>query len=319
MYCNREFETMPRDVMRQLQTEKLHKTIRWAFEKSSFYREQMLQAGLTDASIQTLEDLEKMPFTTKKQLSARSPYDFLTGPLSGVSRMRMIGNEEPVTRAYTARDIGRNVEMMARCLMAGGVNMTSVLQISEHYADENAMSVQYAGEALGATIIPSSVDKLDRCLEQIVKLGVTSIATTSKQILQFLVAAQALNYDLKELKVAAIFLLNRTAKNNMEDHLGNRFNAMIYNLYAPPEIGCPGMMYDCAHKSGMHFQEDYFYPEIVSLTDHRSVFDGQVGELVVTSLSLEAMPIIRYRTGQIVSLDSEVCACGRTFARIKAP
>lgn len=319
MYCNQEIETMPRTVMHRLQTEKLQKVIRWAYGKSAFYREQMRGAGLTDQSIETLEDLTKMPFTTRAHLSQHSPFGFLTVPLSNIIRMRMVGEDEPVTRAYTSGDIGRNVEMMARCLVAGGLNMASILQIFGEYSKENTLSIQYAGELLGATVIPSAIEKLDRCLMQTEKFGVNSIAANAQRILQLLVAGQALNYDMKKMKISTVFLTNSAVKNNMEDHVSGRFNARIYNLYSPPEVGCPGMMFDCGEKAGMHIQEDYFYSEVISLNHHGPVENGHVGELVITSLGLEAMPFIRYRTGQVVSMDREVCSCGRTLARIKVP
>ena len=319
MYCNQDIETMSRTNMMQLQTEKLCKTIKWIYEKSPFYKEKMNQVGVTDKSIRSLADLEKFPFTTKEDLMLASPYGFLTGPLSSIIRMRMVGNENPITRAYTSGDIGRNVEMMARCLVAGNVNMSTVLEIAEDYTSENALSVHYASEILGATVVPSDVAKPERGLEMIEKFGVNMLASNSQQMLQRLVAGQALEYDLKLARLSALFCFNDTVKNNIEDHLTSRFNAHVFNLYSPPEIGCPGIAFECAQKNGMHLQEDYFYPEVISVSNQKVLPYGRVGELVLTSLSLEAMPIIRYRTGQIVSLDTEICKCGRTLIKIKMP
>lgn len=319
MYCNQEIETMSRLRMTELQNEKLRKTIQWAYEKSPFYSGIMRDAGLTGDSIQTLEDLESLPFTTKGDLVRESPFGLLTGPLSGAIRMQMIGVKEPITRAYTSGDIGRNVEMMARCLVAGGVNMSTVLEIMDDYASPNAISIQYAGELLGATVVPSEVDKIERSLEMVEKLGVNMVASNIQKLLQRLVASQALAHDVKLSRLTALFSFNDTVKNNIEEHLMSRFNANIFNLYAPPEFAYPGIAFECAEKDGMHLQEDYFYPEVISVENQEVLEDGRVGELVLTSLALEAMPVLRYRTGQIVSLDHSVCKCGRTLVRIKMP
>lgn len=319
MYCNQEFETMSRVAMVQVQTEKLRKIIRWAYEKSPFYKDRMDLAGLNAQSVQTLADLEKMPFTTKEQLIAHSPFGFLTGPLSGTIRMRMIDDINPVTRAYTSGDVGRNVEMMTRCLVAGGVNRATVLQIGGDYTSENALGAHYAGELLGATIVPAEIAKLNRQLEMIETFGVTAIASNPQHILQLLVAGQGLDYDMKKMRIATIFSMNHAIKNNMEDHITSRFSANVFNIYSPPEFGCAGMVFDCPQKNGMHIQEDYFYPEVVNLTDNQVIKDNRMGELVITSLALEAMPVIRYRTGQIVALDASACGCGRTLTRVQAP
>lgn len=319
MYCNHEVETMPRAAMMELQTQKLQKMIKWVYEKSPFYKEQMESLGLTEQSIQTLEDLQKLPFTTKEDLVVNSPFGFLTGPLSSTIRMRMIGNCKPVTKAYTSADVGRNVEMTARALIAGGVNMSDVLQICEDYTSESAMGIQYAAEILGATVVPTELQKLELQLELIDKLRITAIASNAQQMLQLLVAGQALNYDVANMSVSKIFSLNNDTKNSMGEHIASRFNAQVFNIYSPPELGCSAMMFECQKKCGLHIQEDYYYPEIINITDGSNILDGHMGELVLTTLSTDAMPIIRYRTGQLVSIDREVCSCGRTLSRIKMP
>ncbi|MBP2631766.1 MAG: paaK [Firmicutes bacterium] len=319
MYCNHEVETMPRAAMIELQTQKLQKMIKWVYEKSPFYKEKMASLELTDQSIQTLEDLQKLPFTTKEDLVNNSPFGFLTGPLSSTIRMRMIGEYKPVTKAYTSADVGRNVEMTARALVAGGVTMADVLQICEDYTSESALGIQYAAEILGATVVPTELTKLELQLEMIDKFRITAIASNAQQMLQLLVAGQALNYDVASMSISKIFSLNNDTKNNMGEHIASRFNAQVFNLYSPPELGCSTMMFECQKKCGLHMQEDYYYPEIINIINGRNVLDGHMGELVITTLSPEAMPIIRYRTGQMVAIDRDVCSCGRTLSRIKMP
>ncbi|WP_110954890.1 phenylacetate--CoA ligase family protein [Anaerosinus massiliensis] len=319
MYCNHEIETMSRDAMIELQTKKLQNMIKWAYEKSPFYKEKMSLIGLNDRSVKTLDDLKKFPFTTREDLFVNSPFGFLAVPLSSTIRMRMIGQNRPITKAYTSGDIGRNVEMTARALVAGGVTMATALQICEDYTCEHSLGIHYAAEVLGATVIPSELAKLDRQWEMIDKFRVTAIASNAQQMLQLLVAGQALNYDLENSSISTIFSLNQDTKNSMDEHIASRFHAKIFNLYSPPEFGASAMMFECNKKAGLHIQEDYYYPEIVHITDTGDVASGQMGELVLTALAADAMPLIRYRTGQIVAIDSEPCACGRTFARIKIP
>lgn len=318
MYSNRQIETMPCGRMVQLQTERLRKIVRWVCEKSPFYKTKFAAAGIAAADIQTLKDLDKLPFTTKDDLKKASPFDFLTVPLSSTIRMRMIGSRNPIARAYTSGDIGRNVEMMTRCLVAGGVNMSTVIEVIDEYTSANALSVHYAAEVLGATVIPSEVDKIERGLEMVDKLGVTMLASNTQKLLQRLVASQAMNYDINLSKLKVLFSFNDTVKNNMEDHLMKRFKSTVFNLYAPPELGCAGIAFECGDKDGMHVNEDYFYPEVISVTDQKPLEAGQIGELVLTSLSLEAMPVLRYRTGQIVSLEPLSCTCGRNLVRLNA-
>ena len=319
MYSNQEIETMPRELMTQLQTERLRKTMKWAYEKSPFYHEKMNSLGLTDQSIQTLDDLKKMPFTTQNDLIENSPFGFLTVPISGTIRMRIVGRNFNIARAYTNADVGRNVEMMTRCLMAGGVTKGTIMEVIDEYSDENALSVQYAAEVLGATVVPSPLTNLERAITMMNQFGVDAIVSNPKQLLQLIINAQAFENDIKGMPLTAIFCMNDLLRNNMDTHLKSRIGAKIYNMYSPVEFGCAGMLFECEHKCGFHIQEDYFYPEVVRLGDNQAIDENHMGELVITSLALEAMPLLRFRTGQMVMIDQAPCKCGRTLLRLKTP
>lgn len=319
LYCNQRIETMPREAMRRMQAEKLRKTVEWAREKSAFYSREMARAGVTDAQISALDDLKKLPFTTKAQLAEASPFDFLTGPLSGALRVRMTSESPAVTRAYTGGDIGLNAEMMARCLVAGGVHRASVLQIVLPCMNEDAMATQYAGEAIGATVVPADPQRPELCARQIDSLGVTALATEADSLPRLLDAGQTTRLAGKEGNLSSIFLFHRELAGPKKERAAERTGARVFHLYAPPEIGSPGMLFDCGQTSGMHVQEDYFYPEVIDPASLAVIGEGRVGELVLTALAAEAMPLIRYRTGQMVSLERSACACGRTLVRVKAP
>lgn len=319
MICNREMEMMPQEMLRVLQTQKLQKTITWVYEKSPFYKKKMEQNNLEPADVKTLDDLQKMPFTMKEDLYLNSPFGFLTGPMSGLLRMRNLNEVRPLLRGYTNGDIARNIERATRALVAGGVNMASVMQICNQYTESGIMDLHYAGEVLGAMVVPTSPSRLEEQIEMIAKLGTTVLVTNVQNLLQLLVVAQTMEVDLAKSSIEKIFCVTDCLKNSMEDHLMARYKRKVYNLYAPPELGCTAMFYECEAKQGMHLQEDAYYAEIVNPANGKIVTDGAMGELVITTLATEAMPIIRYRTGQIVAIDRETCKCGRSFARIIAP
>lgn len=318
MYCNIEIETIPRAEMHQLQKERLQKIVNWAHEKSPFYRAQWKNIKVKD--IQSLEDIKRFPFTTKEDLIANAPLGMLAMPMGGIIRLHMIGEgKKVIAKAYTTSDLGRAVEMSQRALVAGGVNVSSVIQICSGHLTSDVLGLQHAAETLGATVVSVSTAKLEEQLSVIDKLRVTTLISDPQHILQLMVAAQALDYDLQSMAVKTIFLSHNGMKNNMAEHIASRIGVKVFNLYSIPELFTPGIACSCKVKKGYHVQEDYFYPEVVSLSDGQVIQDGRMGELVLTSLVSEAMPIIRYRTGVLVTLDHEKCSCGRTLARIHVP
>ncbi len=317
MICNHEIETMPRPQLTALQTARLQKEIRWAYEKSAFYREMMEKERLTPDDIQTLDDLQKLPFTTKKELLGRSPFDFLTGPLSSALRVYSAGQgaERRMVRICSNGDVGRTVEMTARALVAGGVNRASVIKIGSSCPDASMLDIQYAAELIGATVLPSDGTELGQQLKMIDLLSANVLISDAPGLLRLLVAAQALQYDLKA-KISTLFCVNSELTNTMVSHLGKRYEADLFNIYTPIKSGNTAMFYGCERHKALHLQEDYYYAEIISMQDESVIHDGSMGELVVTSLAAEAMPFFRYRTGRIVSMDISPCECGRTFAKI---
>lgn len=320
MYCNKEIETMDRAGIRNLQLMKLQKMLRWTYEKSEFYRNQMQMAGLRPEDVRSLEDLSRLPMTTREQLAAHSPFGLLTGPVSGVMRLHLVGEgERLVARAYNSGDLGRATEMTARALVAGGVSVASIIEICGECMDSNALGIQYAAEVLGATVVPAVGMKLERQVHMMDKFRVTDVFGNPQQILQLMVAAQALDYDLRNMSVTRVFSVNTSLRNTVSEHIASRFGVNVFNLYSLPELSTPGLACECEAKCGMHIQEDYFYPEIVSLAGGDPVEDGRMGELVLTSLASEAMPVLRFRTGQLASVDREPCACGRTLLRMRVP
>lgn len=320
MICNREIEMMPRGQLIQLQTERLKKEIRWAHEKSPFYSRMMQEHGLRPEDFQSLEDLQKLPFTTYNDMLEHSPFDFLTGPLSSMLRVRLSNGEKTVVKLCSNGDVGRGVETTVRALVAGGVNMASVVDVGGCYLSTSLCDIQYAAEVIGATVIPPDNSAIEERIRLLDLLGVNVLVGDSNSLLKFLIAAQAMGYDMQQSKISALFCLNTKLDNRIDDHLKKRYRADVFNIYAPLESGMTAMFYECEEHQSLHLQEDYYYAEIVNMQTGEVVTDGSMGELVITSLTAEAMPCIRYRTGQIAALDRRSqCNCGRTFARVIIP
>lgn len=264
---------------------------RRVWEKSAFYRAQWTDAGLSPDAAADFSQFSRLPFTTAADVAARSPFDFLTGPLSTVIRLRRCGG---ALRAFTAGDVGRAAERTARALAAGGVNFASALLLLSDGADEPSAAVQYAGEVLGAAVLPNVPPAEAPGL--IRELGVNFVAGRADALAAFFAAAGARRGELPPL---AFFFWDgvATAPPPFAD-------APLLELYGPPQLGCAGALFACGEGAALHVCEDDFYAEVVA------------GELVLTSLTLEAMPFVRYRTGLRAAACAGLCACGRTGPRI---
>lgn len=285
-------EQIRREELEILQLERLKKIVAWAHDKSAFYRQSFQAHGVAPDDIQTLDDVRKLPFLTRDDLQRIDALDFLTLPLSNIVRI----NRGDITKLYTKGDIRNNVEMMIRAFMAADVLRGSVVGIQGDFADSKFLDALYALESIGATIIPLGTDYRQQ-LELAERFSIDTLIGTPQSV-------KRLIQDLGDCTFKKIFLINTT---NIVSPL--QFTATkIFNLFAPPELGHAGLMYQCADAAGQHVQEDHFLFELSAR-----------GELVITTLTAQAIPLIRYRTGQIVQRVNEPCCCGRTFTRLTAP
>ena len=318
-FANRQIEQMDRDGLESLQTERLQKTLGWAFSKSPFYREKLQAAGIQPEDIKTLHDIRRLPFTCYKEFQRAQMYDFLTLPLSGVARISLWEHPQPVIKVYTTGDITHNVEMMTRGLVAAGITRASVVGILGDLADSGLMDIQYALDLIGAAVVPLSTD-YNRAMRLLRESGLETLAGSSRRLLQMIVQVQAMGEDVLDYPLQKILCLNDMIQNPLKSHIEKRTATQVYNFFSSAEFGCAGMLFQCSERSGQHLQEDCFYPEIVAFGSDTVIEDAsQVGELVVTTLVAEAMPLIRCRTGQTVMRLEEPCACGRTLMRLVTP
>ena len=321
MYANRQVEQMNIAQLRNLQFERLKKQIKWAAEKSSFYQRRFAAAKVTVADIKSLADIEKLPLLDSNALYQTNPLDILALPLSALLRFNVtIDDDGPVIDLYTNGDIARNVEMMTRALVAAGINNASVVALQGNFADSRILDLQYALEMIGATVVQMGNDyKQWMYLQEIVRCD--TFISTPQLMLQLFVQLRALGKDISQYELKTVICVNPQGVNNiLQRHIANTTRGKVYNLYAPRTLGTASMLYQCEAQSGYHIQEDCFYPEIVAFNSDEVIKELHVmGELVVTSLVAEAMPLIRYRTGQAVILKKEPCSCGRTFMRVTMP
>lgn len=317
MLCNREIELMDRAKMSGLQSDKLCKLIKWLYEKSPFYRPKLDELGLNPDNFSGISDVAKLPFTTRSDLAGQYPYGLLTFPLSSVVRLHITGREAPVAVAYTGGDIGKWLEMLARTLVAGGLNSTGVIQIIADYGlQPEGLGLHYAAEATGATVLPAALLGPEEQLKTIEQFGVTALAAAPACLLTLADTARSLGLDPCSLPVSTLFVISGNPDGKLNARLADCFKASVFDIYTVNELIGPGIAGGCPGNCGLHIQEDYFYPEIIDPVTGLEKAEGETGELILTSLGKEAMPVLRYRTGQRAALDRKPCACGRTLARL---
>ena len=315
-------EKISRSDLENLQLDRLKKIVGWAYEKSSFYKKSFDNANLKPEDIQTLADVKKIPFLTLEELNRNDSQDFLTLPLSSI--VRICHSSEAgggdVAKFYTKGDIQQNVEMMSRCLVAAGINRTSTVGLQGDLSDGKFLDVLYALESIGTTVIPLGTD-YRYWLKILENFSLDTLISTPQLTMQLIIQLQATWKNIIDYNIKKIICINvNNIQNPLQQHIEARAGTVVYNLFAPAELGTAGMIFQCSNTSGHHIQEDGYLAEIVKFNSDEIVEEDDVmGELVITTLNAQAMPLIRYRTGQAVRRMSENCHCGRTFVRIATP
>ena len=321
MCINLQIDNISREDLKALQLDRLKKTVEWAYEKSAYYRQVFNRRKIKPDCVQTLKDIRKLPLLNLSTLHRTDPLDILTLPLSSVLRFsHEIDTTGEMTRLYTKDDIRQNVEMMIRCLMAADISRGSIVGVQGDLSDSKFLDVLYALESIGATVVTLGTD-YRQWLRLMDIVNIDTIISTPQLIMQLIIQLQAIGKNIVDYPVSKIFCINTSnIQNPLQQHIQSRINSTVYNLFAPPELGFAGMIYQCSERSGLHLQEDYYLAEILHF-DSEEVLEeyDHMGELVITTLGAQAMPLIRYRTGQAVRKMSEPCPCGRTFVRIATP
>ncbi len=320
-YFQKELETMPREELKKLQSEKLVRQVRHAWDNCPDYRKKMEEAGVTPDDIKGIEDLHKLPFTSKDDLRDNYPFAMLAKPLADCVRIHSTSGTtgKRVIAYYTADDIHMWDECCARALAAAGTTREDMVQVSYGYGLFTGGAGFHGGShLLGSTTIPMSSGNTDRQLQFMADLGTTVLCCTPSYAayLGETIKERGIGNDIK-LK-AGIFgaeAWSEEMRRDIQEALGIK----AYDIYGLTELSGPGVAYECSAQSGMHVNEDHFIAEIVDPETFEPLPAGSKGELVFTSLDKEAMPIIRYRTKDICVLSDEECSCGRTFIKMAKP
>lgn len=320
MIYNIEYETMPREAIEAIQFKRLKNTIDNVYAKVPFYKQKFKEAGLKPSDIKSLKDLSKVPFTVKQDLRDNYPYGMFAVPMSNVVRIHASSGTtgSPTVVGYTKRDIKTWAELMARSLSAGGATSSDIIHNAYGYGlFTGGLGVHYGAEELGASVIPVSGGNTKRQIVIMKDFGPTILTATPSYTLHLAEVAKEMGIDFRDLNFKfGIFGAepwSETMRKDIEEKLG----ITAVDIYGLSEVMGPGVAIECFEaQKGLHIFEDHFIAEIIDPETEEVLPYGEVGELVFTSITKEAFPIIRYRTRDITSLNAEPCICGRTHVRM---
>lgn len=313
------YETLNRDSLHQLQLERLQAILNRVYLNVAFYRNLLDEAKIAPEDITSLDDLAKIPFTTKESLLQNQPYGMFTLPLREIVRLQSSSGttREPIVVGYTKNDIDHWTELVARVLAAGGVTKEDVVQISFDYGlFTGALGFHYGSERIGATVIPCSRLSVEKQLAIMRNYRTTVLVCTPALALQMASTLVKQGGSPAELSLRVALLGSEPWSESVRKEIEDGLHITALDNYGISEIIGPGVSVECTKKNGLHIFEDHFVPEIIDPDTKQVLPDGEVGELILTTITKEAFPMIRYRTGDITSLDHSKCACGRTLARM---
>ena len=318
-YRDERIERMSRDEMSALQSERLVKQVKNVYEHVSFYKKKMDDLGVEPGDIKGIEDITKLPFTTKEDLRNNYPFGLLAVPKEKITRVQgTSGTTGKLTLAsYTNKDVEVWGECVARGLTMAGLTAEDRLHICYGYGlFTGGLGLDFGARALGAMAIPMSSGNTKRQLMCMEDFGATAFACTPSYAMYLAEAAQEMG-AIDRLQVKTSINGAEPWTDEMRKQIEDIFNINTFDIYGLCEITGPGVAMDCIHHKGLHVCEDHFYPEVLNPADHTPCADGETGELVFTTLSKEGMPLLRYRTKDLTSIDHSTCECGRTLPRIQ--
>ncbi|MGI9952962.1 phenylacetate--CoA ligase [Moorellaceae bacterium AZ2] len=319
MYWNPKYECLSMEELHQLQLERLKATVERAFFNVPHYRRAFQEKGLEPGDIKTLEDLRKLPFTTKDDLRENYPFGMFAVPMSEIVRIHSSSGTtgKPTVVGYTRRDIDVWAELMARALVCGGATRNDIIHNAYGYGlFTGGLGVHYGAERLGASVIPISGGNTKRQVMIMKDFGSTILTCTPSYALHIAEVMEEMGVSPAELKLKAGIFGAEPWSENMRREIEKRLGISAVDIYGLSEVIGPGVAIECQEKNGLHIFGDHFLAEVIDPATGEPLGPGQLGELVLTSLTKEALPVIRYRTRDVTAILPGECPCGRTGVRI---
>ena len=316
---NPSIETMNRKELLELQLERLQIVVNQAYSNVDFYRKKFDEAGLSPDEIKTLDDLRRIPFTTRKDLMDNYPYGMFAVPLRDVVRLQfplgMYGN--PIVIGYTREDLKMWNELVARVMVGIGINEHDIIQVAFNYGlFIGAVRFNQSAELIGAAVVPTSIASGEVQVKIMQDFRSTVLTSAPSFAIHIMETMQKKGIDPKTLSLKIGLFGAESWPEEVRQTLESYFNIQAYEIFGVTELIEPGVAGECTAKNGLHVFEDHFLPEIIDPNSGEVLGEGREGELVLTTLTNRAYPLLRYRTSDVTSLTSEPCSCGRTLARM---
>jgi phenylacetate-CoA ligase len=311
---------LPPSQLRDLQLERLKNMVAQAFHHVALFRRRMGERGMEPGDLRSLDDITRLPFSDKTDLRDSYPFGLFASPMSQIVRLHASTGTtgKPIVVAYTQPDVDVWTNVMSRSFAACGLHRGDIIQNAYGYGlFTGGLGAHYGAEALGATVIPISGGNTQRQIMVLKDFNVTAICCTPSYFLHIIDQATELGVNLKDLPLRAGVFGAEPWTESMRQRIQQDSGIKAYDIYGLSEIIGPGVAMECPCQAGPHVFEDFFYPEVIDSATGKPCPEGVEGELVLTTLSKQAMPMIRYRTRDITALTSEPCPCGRTLRRIK--
>ncbi len=320
MFFDREVETMSRSQIEQVQLERLKWVVKHCYENVEFYHHRLEQAGVTPDKIKTLSDIQYIPYTTKADLRDNYPFGMFGAKMNRIVRIHASSGTtgKPTVVGYTKQDLDNWSSLVARLVMAAGASEDDIVQIAFGYGlFTGALGLHYGLEKIGATVVPTSSGNTQKQVMLMKDFGTTAIVSTPSYALYMAEVAEEMGYRKEDFNVRLGLFGSEGCTEEMRDKIEQAWGLFATDNYGMSELMGPGVAGECRERKGMHIAEDHFLAELIdSKTEEVITHEGRPGELVITTLTKEGFPVLRYRTKDITKLDFEPCSCGRTHARM---
>ena len=318
MFWQKDAETMPRAQIKELQLKKLHHTVKWCYDRVPYYHKIMEEAKVTPDMIRTLEDVRRLPFTTKADLRDNYPFGLFAVPKKEIVEIHASSGTtgKPIVGGYTRNDMDVWSDCVARIAVASGANENDICQIAFGYGlFTGAFGLHYALEKIGAMVVPISSGNSEKQIMIMKDFGTTLLVATPSYAVYLSELAKEMGVA-DQLQLRLGLFGSEVCTPEMRDQIERNIGITVTDNYGLTEIGGPGMSGECLFRDGLHINEDHFLCEIIDPETGEVLPEGEKGELVVTPLTKEGFPIFRYHTKDITRIITEPCKCGRTFARM---